>query len=511
MQTQVRSGSIQDAQADAIVVNLFQGVTSPGGATGAVDAALSGRISRLLEAGDFKGMLGQTLVLDTAGTLAAPRVVLVGLGRSEGLDLEGVRQASAAAVRAALERGASTVATIVHGAGIGGLDPAQAAEATTLGGLLADYRFDEHKSEPDGEDAAPTRLAELILVERDEGRMAQVQAGAEAGAAIAAGITLARDLSNHPANTATPTYLAEAAAAIAGRHGMRAEAWDRARIIEERMGALASVAAGSAEEPRFIILRHQPAGSEDQAPVVLAGKGVTFDSGGISLKGGLKMGAMKMDMSGASAVLGAMEVVGRLQLPLHVVALVGATENLPGGRATKPGDVVRARNGTSIEILNTDAEGRMVLADALSYAQDLKPAAVVDLATLTGAILITLGKGAAGLFPNDDALADALLAAGERAGERLWRLPMWDEPYAKMIESEVADIKNTLDAQPALAGSIFGAKFLQRFTDYPWAHLDIAGMAWGDGEKPYQSKGATGYGVNLLVAWLRDRVDGEGG
>ena len=503
MQLQVHRGAIQDFAADAIVVNLFQGVTHPGGATGAVDAALGGRIQRLIAAGDFAGRLGETLVLDVADASSAPRVVLVGLGPAEAFDLERVRRASASAVRAALARGASQVATIVHGAGIGGLDPAAAAEATALGGLLADYRFEAHKSKPD---ASSARLTRLSLVSHSAEQMPAIEAGAAAGEALAAGIALARDLANQPANTATPSFLADTAAAIAARHGMQVEAWDRARIVAEGMGALASVAAGGPEEPRFIILRHAPASVADSPPQVLAGKAVTFDSGGISLKPGLKMGLMKMDMGGGAAVLGAMEAIGRLALPLHVVALVAATENMPSGSATKPGDVVRALDGTTIEVLNTDAEGRLVLADALSYAQRLEPAAVVDLATLTGAILVALGNGAAGLFPNDEALAEALLAAGEAAGERLWRLPMWDEPYAEMIKSEVADIKNTLDSVPALAGSIFGAKFLERFTRYPWAHLDIAGMAWGDGRLPYQSKGATGFGVGLLVTWLRAQI-----
>ncbi len=541
MRVEVIQGAIQDAAADAVVVNLFQGVSEPGGATGAVDAALGGQIRDVLATGDFKGKVGETLVLYGRGGVAAPRVVLAGLGPRDGFGLEAVRRASAAAVKAARDRGAARVATIVHGAGLGGLDAAAAAEATVEGALMGTYTFDAYKSDgkargdrdargkrgkPDhdekggahaagedggeGEDRQGDAASEapaptLVVVEHDAGRLEAVRAGAAAGEAVAAGVALARDLANHPGNVATPAYLAAAAEALGARHGMRVESWGRKRIAKEGMGALASVAAGSETPPRFIVVEHAPPGTEDDAPYVLAGKAVTFDSGGISIKSGLRMGAMKYDMAGGAAVLGAMEAIGRLGLARRVVGLIGATENLPSGTATKPGDIVTARNGTTIEVLNTDAEGRMVLADVLSYAQDLGPAAVVDLATLTGAIVIALGPGAAGMFPNDDGLAAALEAAGAATGERVWRMPMWDDPYAGMIKSDVADIKNTADASPAAAGAIFGAKFLERFVAFPWAHLDIAAVAWDAKDNPYLPKGATGWGVRLLVAWLRGR------
>ncbi|MBK7779387.1 MAG: leucyl aminopeptidase [Ardenticatenia bacterium] len=514
VQLTVLTADLAAVEADAIVVNLFQGVTSPGGATGAVDHALGGRISQAIAAGGLKGRLGETLVLFSASGVKAPRVVVVGLGKREGFGEEAVRRASAAAAKAARQAGARTVATIAHGAGIGGLDPETAARATVEGALLGLYRFTDYKSKTAGrsdspDDEAPAaegsrgrEVTELRLVGDDQTQRPALDAGARRGEAVAVGVNLARDLSNHPANVATPSYLADAAGQIARRHGQRCEVWDRAQIIREGMGALASVAAGGPEEPRYIILEHAPAGTETQSPVVLAGKAVTFDTGGISLKPGLRMGMMKMDMSGGAAVLGAMETIGRLGLGRRVIGLVGATENMPSGTATRPGDIVTALNGTTIEILNTDAEGRMVLADVLSHAQRFQPAAVVDLATLTGAIGVALGPGAAGLFSNDDALSAALSAAGDRSGERLWRLPLWDEPYAKMIESEVADIKNTADSSPSPAGAIFGAKFLERFVTYPWVHLDIAAMAWGADRLAYNPKGATGFGVRLLVDWL---------
>ncbi len=503
MQVKVIQGAIQDVAADAVVVNLFQDVAEPGGATGALDAALGGQIRDVLATGDFKGKLGETLVLYARGGLGAPRVVLAGLGPRDAFGLDASRRASAAAVKAARDRGAAAVATIVHGAGIGGLDAAAAAQATVEGALLGAYTFDAYKSDKAAAAGENGSAPSLTVVEVDDARLEAVRAGAAAGEAVAAGVALARDLANHPGNVATPAYLADAAEDLGERHAMRVETWGRKRIVKEGMGALASVAAGSQTPPRFIVIEHAPPGTEDAAPYVLAGKAVTFDSGGISIKPGLRMGAMKYDMAGGAAVLGAMEAIGRLGLPRRVIGLIGATENLPSGTATKPGDIVTARNGTTIEVLNTDAEGRMVLADVLSYAQDLAPAAVVDLATLTGAIVIALGPGAAGMFPNDDGLAAALEAAGEATGERVWRMPMWDDPYAGMIKSDVADIKNTADTSPAAAGAIFGAKFLQRFVRFPWAHLDIAAVAWDAKDNPYLPKGATGWGVRLLVAWLR--------
>lgn len=511
----LQSGDIVGVDADAIIVNLFQGVTGPDGATGAVDRALGGRISQAIAAGGLKGRLAETLVLFADGGVKSPRVVVVGLGKRDGFGEEAVRRAAAAAAKAARRAGARTVASIAHGAGIGGLDPETAARATVEGSLLGLYRFTAYKSKAKGTSEGGEEAAQgdgrdlgrdveaLILVGHDAAEEAALVAGARAGEAVATGVNLARDLANHPANVATPSYLADAAGQIARRHGQRFEVWDRARIIREGMGALASVAAGGPEEPRYIILEHAPEGTGSQAPLVLAGKAVTFDTGGISLKPGLRMGMMKMDMSGGAAVLGAMEAIGQLGLSRRVVGLVGATENMPSGTATRPGDIVTALNGTTIEILNTDAEGRMVLADVLSHAQRFQPAAVVDLATLTGAIGVALGPGAAGLFSNDDALSKALTEAGDRSGERLWRLPIWDEPYARMIESEVADIKNTADSSPAPAGAIFGAKFLERFVTYPWAHLDIAAMAWGADRLAYNPKGATGFGVRLLLQWLR--------
>jgi leucyl aminopeptidase len=274
------------------------------------------------------------------------------------------------------------------------------------------------------------------------------------------------------------------------------------------MGAFAAVNQGSAEPPRLIIVEHAPTGHESDPPLVLVGKGLTFDTGGISLKPGAGMGAMKFDMCGGGAVAGAMEAVGRLKLPARVIAIIGSTDNMPDGAAVRPGDIVKAMNGKTIEVLNTDAEGRLVLADLLSYAATLtpKPAAVVDMATLTGAIVVALGHVAAGLFPNNDALASELERAADSSGDRVWRFPMW-KAYGRTLVGDTADLQNIAEGKaPSPAGSIFGAKFLEEFVDYPWAHLDIAGVAWHSDEVPYNPKGATGFGVRLMVEWLRGRA-----
>lgn len=494
-------GQIQAFEADAIVVNLFQGVTRPGGATAAVDAALGGQIAAVLDSGDFKGKVGEVLTLYSRGATRAPRVLVVGLGESAAFGLDVARRAAASAALAARKLGVQHLATIVHGAGIGGLDPAAAAQATVEGMALALYEFDAYKTQGDGDEDRST-VATLTVVESDRGRLPAVESGTQAGKAVVAGVSLARDLGNHPGNIATPTYLAEKAVAMGARYGMAVETWDQARMASEGMGAFLSVAAGSAQPPQMILVDHSPPGTEGWAPLVLVGKAVTFDAGGISLKPGLRMGAMKYDMCGGAAVLGAMEAVGRLKLHRRVVGIVGATENLPSGTATKPGDIVRAMNGTTIEVLNTDAEGRMVLSDCLCVAQRLKPAAVVDLATLTGAIVIALGKQMAGIFCNDERLAGQLLAAADATSEPLWRMPL-SPLYDSMIKSDCADIRNVADTSPSPAGAVFGAKFLERFVDYPWAHLDIAGVAWDAKDLPYVPHGATGYGVRLLVAWLR--------
>ncbi len=494
MDIQVTHGNIVTIDADTLILNLFEGVTAPGGATGAVDKALNGAITDLIAGGDFKGKAGEVAVLYPRGAVAARRVLIVGLGKADTFDLEGVRRASAAALKRARDLNAQHAATIVHGAGIGGLDVRAAAQATLEGALLAAYRFDAQKKKEPAND-----VARLTVIEFDAGRIEAITAGARRAEAIAAGVSLARDLVNMPPNVATPTRLAAAAEAIAAAHGLAVTVGDREWAAARKMGAYLAVAQGAGEPPKFVILEHN-AGRTDLPTIVLVGKGITFDTGGITLKPGERMGEMKSDMGGAAAVLGAMEAIGRLQLPLHVVGITPCTENMPDAAAYRPADVITAGNGKTIEIISTDAEGRMVLADALVHAETYKPAAVIDLATLTGACVVALGNGvAAGIFCNDDTLRDKLLAAAGATYERLWPLPLYED-YRRKINSDVADMKNSGGRMGGVGTS---AVFLREFTNYPWAHLDIAGMALADKAADYTPAGGTGFGVRLLVAYLQ--------
>jgi leucyl aminopeptidase len=404
--------------------------------------------------------------------------------------------------------GVRSFSSIVHGAGVGGLNPEAAAQAVVEGTILGLYRYRELKSK-DPERVDPETFT---LVEFDEERAAAVKAGAGVGWIVAEATCLARDLVNRPANYATPTDLAEAAMEIAsGFDNMRCQILSEEDADELGMGAFLGVAQGSDEPAAFIVLEHNP-GEKDLDTLVLVGKGITFDTGGISLKPADKMDRMRGDMGGGAAVLATLYAVGELELPLHVVGLVPATENMPSGQAYKPGDVLTALNGKTIEVLNTDAEGRLILADALAYAGRFEPRAVIDLATLTGACVVALGQGvAAGLFSNQDSLVARLLAAAESSGERLWRLPLYDD-YLDKLESLTADLANTGGRDGGVGAS---AMFLQQFAEgYPWAHLDIAGMAFEERPNtpkrpPHLQKGGTGFGVRLLVQFLRDWADGS--
>jgi leucyl aminopeptidase len=496
----VKQGNIAQEAADLVVVNLFQGVTVPAGATGAVDAALEGMIRDVLATGDFTGRAGETLVLYTRGAIPAPRVLIVGLGDREKFDFAGVRGAAATAARKARELGAKRFVTIVHGARIGGLEPGRAAQALAEGALMGLYRYEGHRSKPP-KDWKPDP-EQMVVVERSGESRNAIEEGIRRGVSIALGVNLARELVNTPANHMTPAVMSTVAAKVARETGLRYEALDRAACKALGMGIFMAVAEESEAEPQLIVLEHN-AGRSDLPTVVLVGKGVTFDSGGISIKPGEEMWKMKGDMAGAAAVIGSLGVAGRLKLPLHVVGLAPCAENLPGGRAQKPGDVFTGMTGKTMEVISTDAEGRMLLADALAYAKRFDPDAVIDIATLTGVQSMALGPHAAGFFANDEALAGRLAIAADASGERLWRFPLYDE-YLEPIKSQVADVKNTGGRYGGLGTS---AKFIEHFTEgYPWAHVDMASMSLSDDDKPAKPKGATGYGVRLFTALLEGWV-----
>ena len=496
MEIRVKQGSITDERVDLIVVNLFQGVTEPGGATGSVDAALDAAVRDVIAAGDFTGRAGETLLLYTHSALPAARVLIVGLGEPGKFGPAAARNAAATSVRKARDLGARTIASVVHGAGAGGLATEAAAQMLAEGTLLGTYRFQGYRSTvPHDWKPNPDTFT---VVEANAQRVAACETGVARGVAIATGVLLARDMVNEPANHMTPAMVAGLATELAAELGLTVQVLDQEQMAALGMGILLAVAAASEQPPRFVILEHN-AGREDLPVVVLAGKGVTFDSGGISIKPSEDMWRMKSDMAGGAAVIGTMAVAARLDLPLHVVGLVPLAENLPGGRAQKPGDVFTGMTGKTMEVISTDAEGRMLLADTVAYAGRFKPAAVVDIATLTGAQAVALGPQAAAFFANDEDLAAKLVAAAEASGERLWRMPLYEE-YAEAVKSQVADVKNSTGRTAGIGTS---AKFIEHFTEgYPWAHIDMASMAWSDEDKPAQPKGATGYGVRLFTALL---------
>jgi leucyl aminopeptidase len=472
-----RSGGETDA--DTIVVGVLDGQLA--------SADAPPEVADLLSTGEARGAF-KSLALAHAG---GKRWLTVGLGTSEELTPERARVSAAVACDRARELSATTLCwQLPRGAG------ADVAAALVEGTVLANYRFDRHKSKPpDGPDAPPRELAALIIA-----AAAELDETVSAAALVADAVNAARDLQNRPGNDLTPTALAAHAEALAREiDGLSVEVEGRDGIVARGMGAFAAVAQGSYQEPALITMRYEGAGAT--GPLLgFVGKAVTFDSGGISLKPGPKMSEMKFDMSGGAAVIEALAAIARLRLPVRIVAVVGATENLPSGRSVKPGDIVRAANGTTIEVNNTDAEGRLVLADCLCHAVGEGAERIVDLATLTGAVIVALGSTYAGALSNDDKLVAEVAAAGERTGEIVWRLPLHDE-YDELIKGTYGDLDNAPEARKA--GTIVGAIFLSHFVgDTPWVHLDIAGSAWDLG-RAYAPKGASGYGVRLLVDLAR--------
>jgi leucyl aminopeptidase len=474
--------ALSGVNADALVL-VLAGDTLPAG----LDASVAAAAKDAIKLGDFELKAGKTLVLPRVAGLKAPRLVLACAGKAS---LKSARSAVQSAL-SALKSGGTVHAALAF-AGFDSLSEAL-VEQTVLAALEVSYVYRHTKpSAP----AAP-KLAKLsLLLGKDDAKAAK--AGLARGQAIGAGIELAREAANRPPNYATPTFLAEQVKALGKSHGLKVEVLDQKAVEKLGMGSFLAVAKGSTEPLRFIVARYEGA-AKTVAPVVLVGKGITFDSGGISLKPGAGMDEMKFDMGGAASVLGTLRAVAELKPKLNLVAIIAACENMPAGNAVKPGDVVTSMSGQTIEILNTDAEGRLILCDALSYAERFKPAVVVDVATLTGACVIALGGVRSGMYASDDELAGALLAAGDAALDPCWRMPLDDE-YEEGLKSNFADVANVAGRE---GGSITAAKFLQRFASkYRWAHLDIAGTAWKSGG----AKGGTGRPVGLLTHFLLSQV-----
>jgi leucyl aminopeptidase len=473
----------------------------------ALDRRLGGSLAAVVGSGDFTGKAGETQLVYPRTTSRARRVLLIGIGEEAKLDAEGLRSAAGSAVGQAAARKAARVVFAVPG--LRKLRPAAVAQALAEGAALAGYRFDTYLRD---EKDAPGRVSSFTLCLERGAELRAARAAARTGAILAESQNLARQLSNEPANALPPAALAREAQRMAREVGLRVRVLDVAELKRRKMGGILAVGAGSANPPRLIVLEHgRPSGKARKGrrreTVCLVGKGITFDSGGISIKPSAGMDEMKHDMSGAAAVVGALRACALLDVPHHVIGVIGAAENMPSGTAYRPGDIVTTMSGKTVEVLNTDAEGRVVLADALHYARtEFEPTTMIDLATLTGACVVALGKWASGLFGNDEKLIERVRRAGEKTGERAWPLPLW-EAHKKHVRSKVATVKNTAGRD---AGSSTAAAFLAAFVDdTPWVHLDIAGTAWATQSGPYQPIGATGVGVRLLLEMLHEPKGAE--
>lgn len=457
----------------------------------AVNAALGGLPARMYETKEFIGKPGTTKVIHTLGALPAQQVVLAGVGDTREITPERIRRAAGAAAQALVAAKISSAASVLHDAApVAGL-----LEASLEGFSLGAYRYDCYKTK----DLQPVVIEEMTALVPNTDSIGQATASAEWVHVVCDAARMARDLISAPGNVATPFHLAEKALEIGGQYGIHCTILHKEELEQLGMGALLAVGQGSQYPPRMVVMEYQGAETTGN-PTALVGKGITFDTGGISLKPGANMDLMKQDMAGGAAVLGAMQAAAALKLPINLVALIPLAENMPDGRACKPGDVVTTLSGQTVEINNTDAEGRLVLCDALHYVQRFEPAAIIDLATLTGACVVSLGHNATGVMGTDPKLIAALAKAGDATGERLWELPLWDE-YGELMKSDIADLKNSGGPH---AGTISAGWFLKQFVGtYKWVHLDIAGTAWEDKGRHYLPKGATGVGVRLLVEYLR--------
>ena len=478
---------------DCLVLGVFE-ESQLGAQGGSVDAACGGRLRKLLARGDFAGRAGETLLVADLPGIGASHVLLTGMGPAKQLQRRAWRKAWSAAANALARTRIASCAVALDRPDARELDDYYLGRAVAELTGAALYRINDLKT---ARKPPPPALKKVLA--GPVRRAAAAQRGLAHGEAVAAAQTVQRDLANLPGNVCTPIYLAEQARALAKRHAsLRARVLDEAAIRREKMGCLLAVAQGSHQPPRFIVLEYQSA-KKPSPPIVLVGKGVTFDSGGISLKDPPGMDEMKFDMSGAAAVIAAMTLAAQLRLPLHLVGLIAAVENMPGGRAVKPGDIVTSASGQTVEILNTDAEGRLILSDALHYARRFHPAVVVDIATLTGACVVALGHHHAGLMGNDDGLIRELLEAGRRADDRCWQLPLTEE-YAEQLKSNFADFANVGGRD---GGAITAATFLGKFTQgMRWAHLDVAGTAYQGGAV----KGSTGRPTPLLADFLLHRA-----
>jgi len=497
MEFSIKSGKPEKQASDCIIVGVYEaGVLTP--SANAVNESSSGFLSKLIKQGDMDGKLASTLLLHGINGVDSPRVLLVGLGKQGELKAAGYRKLVTAAIKALAKTGAEKIATYLLEVEV--LNKCVEWKAAQLVEATQDslYQFHVMKGASTQKEKAALKSIKDVVIVTDDPNHASAQTGLNHALALSAGVALAKDLGNLPPNVCTPTYLAEQAIAMGKAYDFNVQILDREELHQLGMGSFLGVAQGSVQPPKLIVMQHLK-GKKSDKPVVLVGKGITFDTGGISIKPGAEMDEMKYDMCGAASVLGTFKAIAEMDLQLNVVGIVPACENMPDGNAIRPGDVLTSMAGLTIEVLNTDAEGRLILCDALTYAERFEPAAVVDIATLTGACVIALGHHATGLFSNQDELAHELLEAGESSLDRAWHMPLWED-YQPQLDSNFADIANI---GGRAGGSITAACFLSRFAKkYDWAHLDVAGTAWKSGKE----KGSTGRPVPLLTEFLKARV-----
>jgi leucyl aminopeptidase len=496
MKVQVKKGNPATFRAEAMVVCHFEDSKKLTGAAYQLDRSSGGLLGEVIKSGDFTGRHAQVSVIYTQGALPVRRVLLLGLGKKKELDLEKMRRAFSKVARSVRDLGLSEFAISLDS-----LDGTRSledlTEAVVEGALLGLYRFVHYKTHDKNNDR---NVRGFTLVAANAAEVRRMKTAAGTAAIVSKAVYFARDLVSTPSNEMTPRDMARMARQALVSKKVRLTVLDNRKMEKLGMNALLSVARGSTEPARLIVLEYNGS-RRGEKPYVIVGKGITFDSGGISLKPPEKMEEMKSDMSGGAAVLAVIRAAAELELPLNLVGIVPATENLPGGRAYKPGDVIRSMSGKTIEVISTDAEGRLILADALTYARRFRPKAIIDVATLTGACIIALGDDVIGMMGTDDALKNALRSAATETGEKIWELPIWDD-YAELIKSDVADMKNT---GGRAGGAITAAVFLHKFVgETPWVHLDIAGPAWLSKERHYVPRGASAVGVRLLVRFFRD-------
>ncbi|MEK6284885.1 MAG: leucyl aminopeptidase [Acidobacteriota bacterium] len=503
MEVRAEFAKFYDVEADALVVTIYEGEKADEGALKELDERTDGIVNQILGTDEMRGKQGDMVYVHRPGKLRAGRLLLIGAGKREDFSVNTIRKVTGSAARFLRGKGARSMAVLRRSQ----LDIGNSAQAAVEGVLLGLFEPDMYKTENKEE----RRIDELVLVAAMAGSEEALASGVERGRIIGEAVNLARELSNEPSSTLTPSELAERAKETASKFGLDIDVLDEARMKELGMGALLGVARGSDEPAKLIVLRYTPGESEpagDEADLIaIVGKGITFDSGGISIKPAEGMEKMKYDMSGAAATLAAMRAIAQLKPRVNVIGLMPTTENMPSGRAYKPGDVLRAMSGKTIEVINTDAEGRLILADAISYARKLGATKIIDLATLTGAVSIALGTINVAILGNNQLLVDEVRAAAREVGERFWQLPM-DDDYREMIKSDIADIKNSAGRN---AGTITAAYFLHEFAeDTPWVHLDIAGTAWENDRKPYMAKGPTGVAIRTLINYVCNHAARKG-